>query len=74
MVGELPLRGVGAAPSTAGASAPRSPALARPSLARSGARRGAKLVQYGGTLRVPSTPARAARSALAVNTFVNSPG
>jgi fused signal recognition particle receptor len=31
-------------------------------------------VQYGGTLRVASTPARAARSALAVDTFVDGPG
>ena len=30
--------------------------------------------EYGGTVRTPSTPARAARSALAVGTFVNSPG
>ncbi len=30
--------------------------------------------EYGGTVRAPSTPARAARSALAVGTLVNSPG
>jgi hypothetical protein len=30
--------------------------------------------EYGGTVRIPSTPARAARSALAVGTLVNSPG
>jgi hypothetical protein len=30
--------------------------------------------EYGGTVRTPSTPARVARSALAVGTLVNSPG
>jgi hypothetical protein len=30
--------------------------------------------EYGGTVRAPSTPARAARSALAVDTLVNGPG
>jgi hypothetical protein len=30
--------------------------------------------EYGGTVRVPSTPAKAARSTLAVGTLVNRPG
>jgi hypothetical protein len=42
-----------------------------------GARRGedrSRTGEYGGTVRAPSTLARAARSALAVGTLVNSPG
>jgi hypothetical protein len=42
-----------------------------------GARRGedrSRTGEYGGTVRAPSTLARAARSALVVGTLVNSPG
>jgi hypothetical protein len=73
MVGELAMQGLGATPPTPGASAPAPPARAAEPRSLWGEDR-SRTGEYGGTVRTPSTPARAARCALAVGTFVNSPG
>jgi hypothetical protein len=75
MVGELTLRGARRrAAKPLAASSPPSP-RARGAKPRSlwGEDR-SRTGEYGGTVRTPSTSARAARSALAVGTFVNGPG
>jgi hypothetical protein len=74
MVGDNRLRGAGAAAATHRRLCPPSP-HAREAEPRSlwdedRSRTG----EYGATVLAPSTPARAARSALVVDTLVNSPG